>query len=257
MRPSTTIIAADRPDQPYRFTITITGTNDVPVITSPQQNVSFVSAGTDTKGGDLIPNTATAGTLVFTDPDLTDTHTVAVKMTSALLDGQPLATTVGPIVINELAAALTASITTADDSTGTGSRNDRMDACEPSGLSGGPRSRRRVAGPHLRRHRDGFRRTRPPSRTSLSRLAATTAAAVVWTNTNPIPPGGAQWSDASNWEGDRAPSSQGTDDVFIGTDQVLPGTPVFPATVNDAEAAKSLTMDYFTDFGTSIPELDV
>jgi hypothetical protein len=80
---------------------------------------------------------------------------------------------------------------------------------------------------------------------------------VVWVNVNPIPSGGALWSDASNWEGDRAPSVLGTDDVFIGTDQVLPGTPVFPATVNDAEAAKSLTMDYFNDFGTSIPELDV
>jgi VCBS repeat-containing protein len=104
---------------PVTFTITITGTNDVPVITSPQQNVNFVSAGTDTKGGELIPNTATIGKLTFTDPDLTDTHTVAVKMTSALLDGQSFAATVGPVVINELAAALTAKITTADDSTGT------------------------------------------------------------------------------------------------------------------------------------------
>jgi fibronectin-binding autotransporter adhesin len=72
------------------ITITITGTNDAPVITSPQQNVSFVSSGTDTKGGELIPNTATHGTLNFTDPDLTDTHTVAFKMESALLNGQPL-----------------------------------------------------------------------------------------------------------------------------------------------------------------------
>ena len=46
---------------PGTFTITITGTNDAPVITSPQQNVSFASSGTDTKGGDLIPNTATNG----------------------------------------------------------------------------------------------------------------------------------------------------------------------------------------------------
>ena len=84
-----------------QFTITITGTNDVPVITSSQQNISFAAAGTDTKGGDLIPNTATSGQLIFTDPDLTDTHTVAVKMTSALLDGQPLAATVGQVVIDD------------------------------------------------------------------------------------------------------------------------------------------------------------
>ena len=58
------------------FTITITGTNDAPVITSPHQNVNFVSAGTDTKGGELIRH-RDRGKLAFTDPDLTDTHTVA------------------------------------------------------------------------------------------------------------------------------------------------------------------------------------
>ena len=45
--------------------------------------------------------------------------------------------------------------------------------------------------------------------------------------------------------------------MFIGTDQVLPATPTFPVTVDATAAAKSLTMDYFTDFGTAIPELDV
>ncbi|MGA7070015.1 beta strand repeat-containing protein, partial [Bradyrhizobium sp.] len=239
-----------------QFTITITGTNDVPVITSSQQNISFTAAGTDTKGGDLIPNTATSGTLIFTDPDLTDTHTVAVKMTSALLDGQSLSATVGQTVINELAAAVTASIAKGNDSTGSGSGTidwtlanlqvylaDLVPANESLVLT------------------YAVTVTDSQGATSVQDIVVTIGgnneAAVVWVNVNPIPSGGALWSDASNWEGDRAPSVLGTDDVFIGTDQVLPGTPVFPATVNDAEAAKSLTMDYFNDFGTSIPELDV
>ncbi|MGB6237282.1 MAG: FecR domain-containing protein, partial [Bradyrhizobium sp.] len=241
-----------------QFTITITGTNDAPVITSSQQNISFAAAGTDTKGGDLIPNTAQSGTLVFTDPDLTDTHTVAVKMTSALLDGQPLSATVGQTVINELAAAVTASIAKANDSTGSGSGTidwtlanlqvylaDLVPANESLVLT----------------YAVTVTDSATPGATSVQEIVVTIGgnnnAAVVWVNVNPIPSGGALWSDASNWEGDRAPSVLGTDDVFIGTDQVLPGTPVFPATVNDAEAAKSLTMDYFNDFGTSIPELDV
>ena len=239
------------------ITITITGTNDVPVITSPQQNVSFAASGTDTKGGDLIPNTVTHGTLAFTDPDLTDTHTVAVNMTSALLDGQPLSATAGQTVINELAAAVTASIAKGDDSTGSGAgtidwtlANLQVYLADlvPAGKSLVLTYAVTV--------------TDSQGATSVQDIVVTIGgnneAAVVWTNTNPIPPGGvAQWSDAANWEGDRAPSTQGTDDVFIGTDQLQPGTPVFPATVTDAEAAKSLTMDYFTDFGASIPELDI
>ena len=241
------------------ITITITGTNDAPVITSPQQNVSFVSSGTDTKGGELIPNTATQGTLNFTDPDLTDTHTVAVQMASALLNGQPLANTAGQSVINELTAALTASISSngGQDSTGTGAGTIEWTLANlqvyladlvPNGESLVLTYAVTV--------------TDSQGATSVQDIVVTIGgnneAAVVWTNTNPIPPGGvAQWSDAANWEGDRAPSTQGTDDVFIGTDQLQPGTPVFPATVTDAEAAKSLTMDYFTDFGTSIPELDI
>ncbi len=239
------------------ITITITGTNDVPVITSPQQNVSFAASGTDTKGGDLIPNTATHGTLVFTDPDLTDTHTVAVNMTSALLDGQPLSATAGQIVINELAAAVTASIAKGDDSTGSGTgtidwtlANLQVYLADlvPSGES--------LVLTYAVTVTDSQGAT--STQDIVVTIGGNNEAAVVWTNTTPIPLGGvAQWSDAANWEGDRAPSAQGTDDVFIGTDQLQPGTPVFPATVTDAEAAKSLTMDYFTDFGTSIPELDV
>jgi fibronectin-binding autotransporter adhesin len=245
---------------PGTITITITGTNDAPVITSPQQNVSFVSSGTDTKGGELIPNTATHGTLAFTDPDLTDTHTVAVKMTSTLLDGHSFAATVGQTVIDELSAAVTVSISNGgQDSTGTGVGTIAWTLANlqvyladlvPDGES------------LVLTYAVTVTDSATPPATSVQDIVVTVGgnnqAAVVWVNVNPLPQGGvALWSTASNWEGDRAPSILGTDDVIIGTDQVLPGTPVFPATVNDAEAAKSLTMDYFTDFGTSIPELDV
>ena len=170
----------------------------------------------------------------------------------------PSAATAGQTVINELAAALTASISSkGDDSTGSGAGTidwtlanlqvylaDLVPAGESLVLT------------------YAVTVTDSQGATSVQDIVVTIGgnneAAVVWTNTNPIPPGGvAQWSDAANWEGDRAPSTQGTDDVFIGTDQLQPGTPVFPATVTDAEAAKSLTMDYFTDFGASIPELDI
>ena len=243
---------------PVYFTITITGTNDAPVITSPQQNIKFVSAGTDTKGGELIPNTATAGKLTFTDPDLTDTHTVAVQMTSALLNGQSFAATVGPSVINELAAALTAKITAADDSTGTGTGTVEWALANlqvyladlvPNGES--------LVLTYAVTVTDSQNAT--STQDIVVTISGNNGAAVVWTDTNPIPPGGALWSVASNWEGDRVPNTPVgfNDDVFIGTDQVLPGTPTFPVTVNANAAAKSLTMDYFTDFGTAIPELDV
>ncbi|HET7889772.1 MAG TPA: FecR domain-containing protein, partial [Bradyrhizobium sp.] len=237
------------------FTITITGTNDAPVITSPQQNVNFVSAGTDTKGGELIPNTATSGTLAFSDPDLTDTHTVGVEMMSALLDGKPLSDTVGQNVINELAAAMTVKIAPGHDSTGVGFGSvdwtladlevylaDLVPAGETLVLT--------------------YEVTVTDSQgaTSTKDIVVTIGGnlppATVWIDTNPIPPGGvALWETASNWESDKVPTAN--DDVFIGTDQVLPGTPTFPATVDIASAAKSLTMDYFTDFGSAIPELDV
>ncbi len=178
-------------------------------------------------------------------------------MTSALLDGQSFATTVGSVVIDELAAALTAKITTADDATGTG-----------AGTIEWALANLQVYLADLVPANELLVLTYAVTVTDLQNATSTqdivvtisgnNGAAVVWTDTNPIPPGGALWSVASNWEGDRTPNSNGfSDDVFIGTDQVLPATPTFPVTVDATAAAKSLTMDYFTDFGTAIPELDV
>ncbi|MFB9263197.1 VCBS domain-containing protein [Bradyrhizobium erythrophlei] len=57
------------------FTITITGTNDLPVITSSPQTAAI----TEIPGAknSEVPDTA-IGAITFTDPDLTDTHSVAI-----------------------------------------------------------------------------------------------------------------------------------------------------------------------------------
>ena len=97
------------------FTITITGTNDVPVITTGPQTITL-SGGTSTPGGPLTSTDATSGTLAFTDVDLTDTHT---KVTTALTDAELSdGSTVPSGSLAALQAAITASVTT--DSTGTG-----------------------------------------------------------------------------------------------------------------------------------------
>jgi fibronectin-binding autotransporter adhesin len=94
---------------PLQFTITITGTNDVPVIHTGAQTINF-AGGKGTVGGDLAPTSETSGvnvnhptalsysetgTLAFTDPDLTDTHTIVAPgptgdLTGASLAGVPL-----------------------------------------------------------------------------------------------------------------------------------------------------------------------
>ncbi len=63
------------------FTITVTGTNDVPTI---------VTAATTASGGviedtnvDGSGNIATSGTVTFKDVDLTDTHTASVVLKSS------------------------------------------------------------------------------------------------------------------------------------------------------------------------------
>ncbi|MEY9517773.1 VCBS domain-containing protein [Bradyrhizobium elkanii] len=57
------------------FTITITGTNDSPVVTSSAQAGSITELAATTNSAQ--PDTA-HGTLTFTDADLTDTHTVTI-----------------------------------------------------------------------------------------------------------------------------------------------------------------------------------
>ncbi len=239
------------------FTVTITGTNDAPVITTPQQNIALAIAGTGTQGGSLpAPSASTTGTLNFTDPDLTDTHSASASLVSALLNGKDIeGTTVGETVFNELKAALTATVSTATDSTGTGAGTIQWTLASlqvyladfvPTGESLVLTYAVTV--------------TDSQGATSTQDLVFTVTgnepAATVWVDTTPLTNGVALWSTATNWSSGLVPSAAHNDDVLIGTDQVLPGSPTFPVTVASDASARSLTMTDFSDFKTA-PELDV
>ncbi|MDR3493889.1 MAG: VCBS domain-containing protein, partial [Ancalomicrobiaceae bacterium] len=107
------------------FTITITGTNDAPVITTGPEKVAFINVGTGTPGPNLPPAGPTTNKLTFKDPDLTDTHTVSTHLTAATLSGTGIATldmqaleTKFPRPMGVFESALSATVTT--DSSGTG-----------------------------------------------------------------------------------------------------------------------------------------
>src|SRR5206468_2420270 len=102
------------------ITITITGTNDKPVITTSVPTITF-SGGTSVPGGPLTSDAPTSGKLTFKDVDLTDTHTVSVALTSASLpDG-----TVPPGPLAVFQSAMSVAIANGADSTdsGTGTIN--------------------------------------------------------------------------------------------------------------------------------------
>jgi VCBS repeat-containing protein len=85
-------------------TITVTGTNDEPVLAADSSGPHMVTEGLNT-----------TGTLTFTDVDLTDHHTVSTSMTSATWSG-------GTTLPSGLAAVLAGALsTTTTDSTGSGS----------------------------------------------------------------------------------------------------------------------------------------
>jgi VCBS repeat-containing protein len=135
------------------ITITITGTNDVPVITTSAQTIAFTPSGTKTVGGDLQTKNATSGTLAFTDVDLTDTHTVATKLTSAVMsDGS----TVPPLPESVFEAALRGDRCRQHRH---GRRDDQLAALGAAGLSLGLHSARPEADADLHHHGDGFARS--------------------------------------------------------------------------------------------------
>ena len=85
-------------------TITITGTNDAPVLAADASGPHTVTEGLNT-----------TGTLTFTDVDLTDHHTVSTSVTSATWSG-------GATLPSGVAAVLAGALsTTTSDSTGSGS----------------------------------------------------------------------------------------------------------------------------------------
>ena len=85
-------------------TITITGTNDAPVLAADASGPHTVTEGLNT-----------TGTFVFTDVDLTDHHTVSMSVTSATWSG-------GATLPSGVAAALAGALSaTVSDGTGPGS----------------------------------------------------------------------------------------------------------------------------------------
>ncbi len=226
-----------------QFTITITGTNDVPVITSSApQTIAFVG-GTNVPGGELTAHVPTSGTIAFDDPDLTDTHTVSVKL---LLDGLDLPPT--PLQIFE--HALTASIAT--DSTGTGFGTVNWKLAElPVYLADFIPKGETITLTYEVTVTDSQGATATQDITVT--ITGTDTPAVVWIATTATgEPTGGLWSDGLNWETGTVPTAN--DDAIIITDQLIGLTPSYPVTIDaaTAAAAKSLTMN---DFGTSPPEL--
>ena len=88
----------------HPVTITITGSNDPPVLAADASGSHTVAEGLDT-----------TGTFIFTDVDLTDHHTVSTSVASAIWSG-------GATLPSGVAAALADALsTTTSDSTGSGS----------------------------------------------------------------------------------------------------------------------------------------
>jgi hypothetical protein len=226
------------------ITITITGTNDVPVITSSAPETIAFSGGTSVPGGDLAAKVPTSGTINFDDPDLTDTHTVSVALASAVLHGSTLPPT--PLQIFE--KALSASVGTDSTGTGHGTINWKL-ADLPVWVADFIPKGETLTLTYAVTVTDSQGATSTQDITVT--ITGTDTPAVVWiaTTTTGSPPGGL-WSDGTNWETGNAPTAN--DDVIIITDQLHGLTPSYPVTIDAAAAAKSVVMN---DFGTSPPKL--
>jgi fibronectin-binding autotransporter adhesin len=227
------------------ITITITGTNDVPVITTSAQTIAF-SGGTSTPGGSLTSSDPTSGNLSFQDADLTDTHTVATKLTSAVISGSTVPP--GPLALFE--KALTASILT--DSTGTGVGTIHWQLADlPVYLADFVPQDETLTLTYTVTVTDSSGTT--SSQTVTVSITGTDNPAVVWiATTAPDSATGGFWRDGANWETGTVPTA--TDDVIIITDQLHGLTPSFPVTIDATAFANSVTMNDFSD-GDSPPEL--
>jgi fibronectin-binding autotransporter adhesin len=225
------------------ITITITGTNDAPVITSGVQTVDF-AAGTSTVGGNLAPieGTATSGTLKFTDVDLDDTHTVSVALTGTDIDGNPVDLSIkDPGPLSDFEKALSVAIAAGNDSTGTGSGTINwtlaaLPVYDADLLAAGQTLTLTYTVTVTDEH----------GATSTQEIVVTITglapAAVVWKATTVD--GTNDWNTGSNWESGKVPDS--SDAVIIITDQLHPNTPLYPVEINAAAFAYSLTMnDYY------------
>jgi len=233
----------------FPITITITGTNDKPVITSGVPTITF-AGGTSVPGGPLTTDIPTSGTLAFTDVDLTDKHTVAVSKFSAVLpDG-----TVPDSIYNFLSGALLVSIKPGNDSTGTGAGTIAWSLKDiPVYLADFIPKGEVLTLSYTVTVTDSQGAT--SDQTVTVTITGTDAAAVVWVATNqPGAPTGGFWKDGANWETGTVPTSN--DDVIVITDQLHGLTPSYPVTIDAVAYGKSLTMDdYDKTVGHTAPEV--
>jgi VCBS repeat-containing protein len=231
------------------FTITIAGTNDVPVITTGPQHISFIG-GTTTVGGPLVSNDPTSGNLSFSDVDLTDTHQVKTELTGSVVrdaQGNLIAGfTIPPTPLAAFKAALTASIASDSTGTGTGTVNWKL-ADLPAFLADFIPAGDTVTLTYTVTVTDSQQATSTQN-VSVT-ITGNTAPAQVWIATTEA--GSSDWNTGTNWETGLAPTAN--DDAVIITDQLVGKTPLYPVTINAAAFAKSLVLN---DFGTKAPELD-
>ncbi|WP_354136039.1 VCBS domain-containing protein [Bradyrhizobium sp. LB11.1] len=231
------------------ITITITGTNDKPVIATSVPTITF-AGGTSIPGGPLDTEAPTSGTLTFTDVDLTDTHTVSVSKFSAALPGG----TVPKAISDFLASALLVSISSGHDSTGTGTGSINWSLKDiPVYLADFIPKGEVLTLIYTVTVKDSQGAT--SDQTVTVTITGTDAPAVVWIATNtPGAPSGGFWKDGANWETGNAPTIN--DDVIVITDQLHGLTPSYPVTIDAAAYANSLTMnDFDTNAGHTAPEV--
>ncbi|WP_349631406.1 FecR domain-containing protein [Bradyrhizobium sp. BR 10289] len=227
------------------ITITITGTNDKPVITTSVPTITF-EGGTSVPGGPLTSDVPKSGTLSFTDVDLTDTHTVSVALTSATLPG-------GAVPPGPLAAfqkAMSVAIAAGADSTGDGTGTINWSLADlPVYLADFIPKGEVLTLVYTVTVTDSQGAT--SKQTITVTIKGTDAPAVVWIATDKAgAPSGGFWKDAANWETGTVPTIN--DDVIVITDQLHGLTPSYPVTIDAAAFAKSVTMN---DFGGPPPKL--
>nr|WP_249152443.1 VCBS domain-containing protein [Bradyrhizobium liaoningense] len=227
------------------ITITISGTNDKPVIATSVPTITF-AGGTSVPGGPLTSSVPTSGTLTFTDVDLTDTHTVSVKLTNASLPGG----TVPPAPLALFQNALSVSIANSHDSTGSGTGIINWSLADlPVYLADFIPEDEVLTLTYTVTLTDSQGAT--STQTITVTITGTDSPAVVWIATAQAgsPPGGF-WKDGANWETGTVPTID--DDVIVITDQLHGLTPSYPVTIDAPAFAKSLTMN---DFGGPPPEV--
>ncbi|AJA66027.1 MULTISPECIES: VCBS domain-containing protein [Bradyrhizobium] len=236
--PETTVI---------QITITITGTNDKPVITTSVPTITF-EGGTSVPGGPLTSDVPTTGTLSFDDVDLTDKHTVSVALTSATLpDG-----TVPPGPLAAFQSAMSVAIAAGADSTGDGTGTISWSLADlPVYLADFIPKGEVLTLVYTVTLTDSQGAT--SQQTITVTITGTDAPAVVWIATDKAgAPSGGFWKDAANWATGTVPTIN--DDVIVITDQLHGLTPSYPVTIDTAAYAKSLTMN---DFGGPPPKVIV